>query len=39
MYDYSHEPLDIMCDFPKYMLELATPDVKGVRWRYPDALA
>jgi hypothetical protein len=31
--------LDITEDFPKCIPEIATPNVKGCRWRYPDAVA
>lgn len=37
--DNSFEPLDITEDFPQCVPELATPNVKGCRWRYPDAVA
>ena len=42
VYDSSQitfEPIDILDDFSENMPELATPNVKGVRWRYPDAIA
>lgn len=32
------EPIDILSDFSDCMPELATPNVKGVRWKYPDAI-
>ncbi|KAK3089575.1 hypothetical protein FSP39_004762 [Pinctada imbricata] len=37
--DNTFEPLDIVNDFPACTPELATPNVKGCRWRYPDAIA
>jgi hypothetical protein len=33
------EPIDILSDFSPCLPELATPNVKGCRWQYPDALA
>ena len=33
------EPIDILNEFNECMPELATPNVKGVRWLYPDAIA
>lgn len=33
------EPLDILEDFSKGVPEIATPNVKGVRWFYSDAIS
>lgn len=35
----SFEPYDILCDFYKAVPEIPTPNIKGVRWSYPDAIA
>jgi hypothetical protein len=32
------EPLDILEDFCKGVPKIATPNVKGVHWSYPDAI-
>lgn len=33
------EPIDILRDFPETCPEIPTPNCKGVRWSYPDAIA
>ena len=35
----SFEPLNILQDFHSVMPEFASPNIKGVRWSYPDAIA
>lgn len=35
----SFDPIDILRDFPVNSPEMLTPNCKGVRWSYPDALA
>jgi len=35
----SFEPLNILEDFQTDLPDIATPNVKGVRWSYPDAIA
>ena len=37
--DQPFEPIDILTDFSPCLPEIATPNVKGCRWQYPDALA
>ncbi|XP_045174389.2 V(D)J recombination-activating protein 1-like [Mercenaria mercenaria] len=37
--DSSFEPPDVLQDFQPVMPEFASPNIKGVRWSYPDAIA
>ena len=37
--DTKQEPVDVKADFDPFMPEVFTPNLEGVRWRYPDAIA
>lgn len=35
----SFEPIDILLDFSAFVTEIPSPNMKGVRWNYADAIA